>query len=157
MNEERINAIKDALRELIQIITQRDQPLDAELRAMLGQVMEHAATRIQELRQEGVPPPEVPDLTDAMPSSNISRFAYNDNNNELYVQFLGKHPNRDGPVYSYQGVPKVIFDLFRQGAIPARTKGRNRWGEWWRGKVPSIGASMFTLIKNAAYPYTRVA
>ena len=89
--------------------------------------------------------------------SNVEGFLYDFQINRMYVRFLGDYPNREGPVYAYENVPKNIFDLFRQGAIPARTKGKNRWGEWWKGKVPSLGASLYTLIKNQGYQYSRVS
>ena len=102
------------------------------------------------------PPPEIPDLETTMPSSNINSFAYNPDSEEMFVKFQGDYPLENGPVYKYGGVPKVIFDLFQRGAVPARTEGSNDWGEWWEGKVPSLGASLFTLIKNGGYPYTRL-
>ena len=66
--------------------------------------------------------------------------------------------DRDGgPIYGYDGVPKVIYDLFQSGSIPARTNGQNRWGKWWKGKVPSLGASLYTLISQGQYPYQRLS
>jgi KTSC domain len=96
-------------------------------------------------------------LPESGPSSNIESFGYDEKNGNLMVRFLGDHPNRNGPIYSYQGVPKQIFDLFRIGAVPARTDGQNEWGEWWKGKVPSLGASLHTLIKGGGYPYQRLS
>ena len=75
----------------------------------------------------------------------------------LLVRFLGDHPNRNGPVYAYGGVPREVFDMFQKGAVPARTDGQNKWGKWWKGKVPSIGASLYTLIKQRGYPYQRLS
>lgn len=103
-----------------------------------------------------VPPDEIPPLETSMPSSNVNSFSYNPDNQEMFVKFQGDYPSENGPVYKYGGVPPVIFDLFQKGAVPARTKGSNDWGEWWEGKVPSLGASLFTLIKNGGYPYERI-
>ncbi len=161
MNEQRIQQLKLALAEFINLASQEGE-ITEELELMIAQVMEHVASRIQQLRQEEqiqgatVVPPQEPDLNPAMPSSNIESFGYDDKNGRLLVRFLGKYPNRNGPIYAYGGVPKQIFDLFRQGAVPARTDGSNKWGKWWKGKVPSIGASMYTLIKNGGYPYQRL-
>jgi KTSC domain-containing protein len=161
MNEERINELKNALRQVVQLITARGQPLNEDLRALLVQVMEHVAQRIQQLRAEESPveglQPQQEELQQSMPSSNISRFKYDPENEKLFVQFLGKHPDPNGPIYSYEGVPQQIFELFQKGAVPARTNGKNKWGSWWKGKVPSMGASMYTLLKSAAYPYQRLS
>lgn len=159
MNEEKIQQLKDAVREIVGMITQRGQPLSPEIKQMLMQVMEHVAGRIQELRSTEEAPPVAPQgpIEPAGPSSNVECFAYDPKTNKLMVRFLGEHPNRNGPIYAYEGVPPVIFDLLRKGAVPARTDGKNKWGKWWKGKVPSLGASMFTLIKNGGYNYQRVA
>jgi hypothetical protein len=156
MNEQRIEELKEVMRTLMESIIQRGQPLTDELRDMLLQVIEHVGQRIMELRTPSIPEKQ-PELQQAMPSSNIDAFAYDDKNGKMLVRFLGKYPNRQGPIYSYEGIPKVIFDLFRKGAIPARTDGKNKWGSWWKGKVPSIGASMYSLIKNGAYPYQKLS
>ncbi len=157
MNEERIEELKNALREVVQLITQREGPMPEDLKALLVQVMEHVAQRIQELRAEEVPVAPVPELEQSMPSSNISKFRYDPDEQKLFVQFLGKYPNPNGSVYSYSGVPPQIYELFRRGAVPARTKGSNRWGKWFVGKHPSMGASMYTLLKTASYPYQRLS
>jgi hypothetical protein len=156
MNEQAIQDLKAALQEIMQLITARGQ-LSEEMKGMLAQVMEHVAGRIQELRAEGVPAtPSEPPLNKEGPSSNVHSFGYDPENGKLMVKFQGKYPQENGPVYSYGGVPQVIFELFRKGAVPARTDGQNKWGKWWKGKVPSLGASLYTLIKNGGYPYQRV-
>ena len=132
--------------------------INVESQQALGQMLQNI---LQIIQQQGQQEPQVPaqqqPLTEAMPSSNISEFAYDDKNNQLLVRFLGKYPNRQGPLYSYSGVPRVIFDLFQKGAVPARTNGKNAWGRWFKGKNPSMGSSMYTLIKQAGYPYKKVA
>lgn len=184
--EEKINAIKDALREVMQLLVQRGQPISPEIKTTLAQVMEYAAQRIQQLRQEEqtgqpsletaeieqaqvaeeVSPPQdeaiptggpTPTLEKGIPSSNIHSFAYNDKNGKLYVKFQGEYPQENGSVYEYSGVPINIFNMFRKGAIPARTDGKNKWGKWWKGKVPSMGASLYTLIKEQGFPYKKVS
>jgi hypothetical protein len=125
------------------------------------QVMEHVASRMQELRAEEEAPPAAAQAAEqiepGMASSNVEGFAYDPKTNRMMVRFLGKHPNRNGPIYAYENVPPVIFELFRKGAVPARTDGQNKWGKWWKGKTPSMGASLFTLIKNGGYSYQRLA
>lgn len=156
--------LEDLLSQLlrgIQDVIQSGEILTDEFQGVLAQELDYLTTRIDELRgsTDQIPPipPAEPDLNPAMPSSNIGAFGYDEENGRLLVQFLGKHPDRNGPIYAYGGVPKQIFDLFQKGAIPARTNGRNRWGKWWKGKVPSMGASMYTLIKEAGYPYERLS
>ena len=156
--------LEDLLSQLlrgIQDVIQSGEILTDEFQGVLAQELDYLTTRIDELRgsldQSPPIPPEEPDLNPSMPSSNISQFGYDEKNGRLLVQFLGKHPDRNGPVYAYGGVPRQIFDLFQKGAVPARTNGQNRWGKWWRGKVPSMGASMYTLIKEAGYPYERLS
>lgn len=125
-------------------------------------LLERLLSRIDQIEQqepvEGMPPqePRDPLMAQAMPSSNIESFGYDEKNGRLLVRFLGQYPNRRGPIYAYQGVPRQIVDLFIRGAVPARTDGRNKWGRWWKGKVPSMGASMYTLIKGGNYPYQRL-
>lgn len=164
MNEQRIEELKNALRQILTMVTERDQ-ISQELRQLISQVTEHVATRIQQLRQdeqeqvEGMPPnipPEDPQLNPSMPSSNINSFGYDEDTGRLLVKFQGDYPQENGPIYAYGGVPKQIFDLFRRGAVPARTHGQNRWGRWWEGKVPSMGASLYTLIREGGYPYQRL-
>lgn len=90
-------------------------------------------------------------------SSNVYGFAYNPRNQQLFIKFNGKDNRENGPIYEYEGVPGQIFNLFKKGAIPAKTDGSNQFGVWWRGKRPSLGASMFELIKKGAFPYQKVA
>ena len=101
--------------------------------------------------------PTSPKVPSGMPSSNVAGMQYDDKSQNLWVQFLGKYPNRSGPVYQYGHVPKVIAELLQSGAIPARTDGKNKWGQWWKGKVPSAGASVYTLLKNQSYPYQKLS
>lgn len=157
MNEQAIEDIKNAVRELVRLLADRGQPLSEELKLHLAQVIEYAGDRIQALRNAPIEP-TVPDVSSAeIPSSNVEGFGWDDKTGQLLVRFLGKYPDRKGSVYSYSGVPKEIFDLFRKGAVPARTDGKNAWGKWWKGKVPSLGASLYTLIKNGPYQYAKLA
>lgn len=196
MQEKQIEDIKNALREMIQLLTQRGEPLSDELKAKVAQVMEHAANRITQLRQEqqtetGQQPPNEPlqqptgapqapiqpiqesnaptpstpvtaptPPTEELPgapyaSSNINAFQYDYKTGKLVVRFQGKDVADNGPIYSYEGVPKFIYDIFRQGAVAPKTSGSNRWHTWKRGVTPSHGAAMYHLIRDR-YPYQRV-
>jgi len=84
-------------------------------------------------------------------SSNIFGYQYDPGSKKLWVKFQG-----DG-VYEYDGVPPQAYQVFANGAVPAKTSGRNTYGEWWQGKNPSLGAAFFEMIKSKGYPYQRVA
>lgn len=162
--EDEIEGLKDALRGVMEMLIEREAPIPPDLKEMLFRVMEHTASRIEELRAQeesigsgNFPPIEPPIEPAPHASSNINSFGYDEDTGELLVKFQGDYPQQNGPIYKYGGVPKVIFDLFQKGAVPARTDGKNKWGKWWRGKVPSLGASMYTLIKQAGYPYQKIS
>ncbi len=146
--------------QLIAYIEANANSLNQETQQALAVLLQDVFQLINEQQPvEGLAPnaQQQPELNESGPSSNIESFGYDEKNGNLMVRFLGDHPNRNGPVYSYQGVPKQIYDLFRVGAVPARSDGRNAWGTWWRGKVPSLGASLYTLIRGGNYPYQRVS
>lgn len=83
-------------------------------------------------------------------SSNIYGFRYDPKSGRLLVRF------NSGSIYRYDGIPKGVYQIFEQGAIPARTNGQNRWGRWWQGKIPSLGAAFYQLIRQGGYPYQRL-
>ena len=187
MNEQAVNQIKDALREMMALLVQRGEPLSDELKAKLAQVMEHAANRIQQLREQGeqelepetiedeqsqvseefgpseppAQPPSggpIPELEPAPhESSNINAFRYDPKSQRLYVKFQGKYPAQNGPVYKYEGVPNFIYDVFSRGSVAPKTSGRNAWHTWKEGIAPSHGASMYALIRKGGYPYQRLS
>lgn len=106
------------------------------------------------LRQEPlVAAGKTPEGLDATPmqSSNVEGFKYDRNNKKLLVKF------HEGGIYRYDGVPEQIAKAFMTGSARAKTKGRNRYGAWWIGKTPSIGASLAEHIKRAGYAYQRLA
>lgn len=163
--EEEIGILQSLVDELlrgIQEVLQSGEILSDEFQRMLAQELEFATNRIDQLRIENpiddfTPPPQEPNLNKGMDSSNIHSFGYDPENQRLLVKFQGQYPQENGPIYGYGGVPEVIFDLFKKGAIPARTNGQNKWGKWFKGKVPSLGASLYTLIKEGGYPYQRLS
>lgn len=151
--------LQEILREFLQainIVVQSGEVLSDEFQGQIAQTLELLMNAIEELSRGGPGLAPEPPIEPGMPSSNVEGFGYDEKNGRLLVRFLGQHPNRNGPIYAYEGVPKVIFDLFQKGAVPARTDGKNRWGKWWKGKVPSLGASLYTLIKQNQYPYRRL-
>lgn len=152
-----MNELRQAIATVLDLASQMIDELDDEMMLALAELINAATERLTQLEQEppiGGPPQP---LTPAMPSSNVEGFAYDDKNERLLVRFLGKYPNRNGPIYGYSGVPRNIFEIFKNGAIPAKTDGKNKWGQWWRGKYPSIGAAMYHLIRAGQYPYQRLS
>lgn len=155
-----LQELEELLRELLEaleFIMQSGEELNDELQGEIARTLEKLYDKIEQLRGESPTVSPVPQMTPSMPSSNVEGFSYDDENNRLYVRFLGDYPNRNGPIYSYENVPPVIFELFKRGSVPARTDGKNKWGTWWKGKVPSIGASVYGLLKLGGFPYAKVA
>jgi len=114
--------------------------------AALSQVLE----RLSEMMPQGQRP--VADGFEQAPlnSSNIFGFQYDPRSRRLQVRF------QSGAIYGYQNVPRQIFQIFAHGAVPAKTNGRNRFGRWWMGKNPSLGAAFYELIRQGNYPYQRL-
>jgi len=84
-------------------------------------------------------------------SSTVYGFKYSPRNKRLFVKFQG-----DG-VYKYDNVPSNIARLFMDGASRAKTTGSNRYGSWWQGKKPSLGAALNQHIKNLGFPYQKIS
>lgn len=84
-------------------------------------------------------------------SSNVYGFQYDPRTQQLKVRF------QEGGVYEYDDVEPIIFKIFKDGAIPAKTTGQNRFGFWFRHKKPSLGASFYELIRKGGYNYRKVA
>jgi hypothetical protein len=165
---ELLNRLLDELLAGIQEILLSGERISDELQGMIAEEMEITLQRIEQLREEEsdvdritggqtIREPPINPPPGGLTSSNVNSFGYDDKTGRLLVKFQGDYPQQNGPVYAYGGVPKQIFDLFKTGAVPARTDGKNKWGRWFRGKVPSLGASLFTLIKNGGYSYTRLS
>jgi len=103
-----------------------------------------------------VSPPGIPITQDGiqssdLESSNIWGYKYNPRNRRLLVRF------NSGSIYGYDNVPQGIFDIFKQGAVPAKTNGQNQFGKWWQGKQPSLGAAFYQMVRMGGYPYQRLS
>lgn len=83
-------------------------------------------------------------------SSNIYGFQYDPRTGDMKVRF------QSGSIYGYKGIPKQIFKIFSNGAVPAKTSGQNEHGRWWVGKNPSLGAAFSALIRQGGYQYERL-
>ncbi len=131
--------------------TYPDPELNAILRnpAQLRRLLEELQQRhpIEDLTKEnadGIP-------HGPLQSSNIYGFRYDPQSGRLMVRF------NSGSVYGYDGVPPGIFKVFQQGAVPAKTSGKNSFGQWWRGKLPSAGAAFAEMIKKGGFPYQKIS
>lgn len=151
-----VQELRQLLQELLLVLGQVNASGEVLSDEFQGQIAQTLQLLVDRINQGEITPQPIPQMDQAMPSSNVNGYKYDPARRRLYVQFLGKHPNRNGPVYSYQNVPPVIYELFRMGSAAARTEGRNRWGNWWRGKSPSMGASVYTLLRLAGFPYQRL-
>lgn len=157
-----MNQLKEAIAVVLDLASSMIDELDDDIMLALAELITAATERLDAMEQN--PEGEMPNqnqsnnirMDRSMPSSNVHSFGYDDKTGRLLVKFQGDYPDQNGPVYGYEGVPKNIYNLFQAGAIPARTNGQNKWGKWWKGKVPSLGASLYTLIKNGGYPYQRL-
>lgn len=83
-------------------------------------------------------------------SSNIWGTAYDRRTGKMRVRFQG------GAEYEYDGVPANIYKAFASGSASAKTQGQNRYGRWWVGKNPSLGAAMNQYIKAGKFPYRKI-
>lgn len=163
-----MNEWRDALRELLQAVANRIQsgnPLPRELKIALAQLMERVAERIDQEGMQGQGGPQIPPIPNEQPqlepgpfpSSNVNAFRYDPTTGTLLVKFHGRETADSGPTYRYENVPRNIYDVFSQGRVAPRTSGQNRYHRWVRGVTPSLGASLYALIREGGYPYQRVA
>ena len=127
------------------------------LASLMSQVMEVIESQVQGENAEQ----EVPNITPSIEpaghvSAQINGFNYDPNTQQLNVKFQGDFPQENGAIYSYEKVPKYIFDLFARGAVAPKTTGSNAWHAWKKGLAPSLGASMNALIKGGGYKYEKI-
>lgn len=79
----------------------------------------------------------------ALPSSNIYRLGYNPETEEMLADF------NSGARYKAEGVSQDRFDNLVAGRAVCKTKGANRYGSWFIGKSPSLGAAYWKYIRRA--------
>jgi hypothetical protein len=83
-------------------------------------------------------------------SSNVWGTAYNEKNGRMRVRF------QNGSEYEYDGVPAAIYRAISQGNASAKTSGKNKFGQWWVGKNPSLGAALSQYVKSAGFNYRKL-
>jgi hypothetical protein len=126
----------------------RNQP--QALMKMIEQLSQSNPKGQQQTSSEGA-------VSSDIPSSNVWGFNYDPRSKRLLVKFNGKTERAGGPTYAYEGVPPLIANMFMHGMASAKTDGSNRWGRWWKSKMPSMGSAMNQLIKASGFPYMRIA
>jgi hypothetical protein len=157
--------LEELLAELVQAVTQvmqSGEELSDEFQGLLAETLNNLVTRIDELRNQqtntGAQAPITPPLEPGpYPSSNVNAFKYDPRNGTLFVKFHGKDSADSGPVYKYDGVPRNIYDVFSKGRVAPKTSGQNQYHRWIRGITPSLGASLYALIRNGGFPYQRMS
>lgn len=114
---------------------------------------------VTEATSMGVSPPGESDGIQGsqIRSSNVFGTSYDPQQQKLLVKFNGKNTREGGPLYEYDGVSPQMAGVIENGLIPAKTNGRNKFGSWWQGKTPSLGASVNEMLKNSGIPYRKVS
>jgi hypothetical protein len=82
-------------------------------------------------------------------SSNIDRIMYDDETRELVIKF------NSGDYYTYFDVDFTEFVGVFEGAGICRTSGSNRYGTWFVGKFPSVGAAVYDILVQSGKSYSR--
>lgn len=82
-------------------------------------------------------------------SSNVDRLMYNDENRELVIKF------NDGAYYTYYDIDFTDFVSVFEGYGICKTTGSNRYGTWYIGKFPSVGAAVYDILVKSGKKYSR--
>jgi KTSC domain len=135
MHEQKIQDIKDALREMISLLTQRGEPLSDELKVKLSQVMEHSANRITALRAEQKAEQEqqpgedktITPTTQPVPGDESLLWILSGGDPNVFVNYLRTYPG--GNFQALLGNPSALNNLIvrlqktmPQG-VPGQTNG----------------------------------
>jgi hypothetical protein len=169
MNEDRINQIKDSIRELMREIVSRGKPLSSEVKLKLRQVLEHASNRIQQLRQEEmetqVPTEQVPTEQVPMPIGADLLWNLSKGNPDVFVSYLRTVPDPSlnqlllNPAQLYKTINQ-LQQKFPQAA-PQQVEGINKadlnssniWGFKYN---PKNGRLFVRFQKGPIYEYEGV-
>jgi hypothetical protein len=84
---------------------------------------------------------------DNIRSSNVRKIMYNDETKEMFIQF------QDKSIYTYFDVSFQLFLDVSGGKATCITSGENKYGSWFVGKTPSVGAAVhrYLVKKNVKY------
>ncbi len=132
MNEEKIQQIKDSIRQLMQMITARGQPLSEEVKAGLAKVLDHARTRIEQLRQQESEggqeePIQGAPIEPPMPIGTELLWHLANGNPEAFVGYLRTVPDSsmNGLLYQPELLKSIVDRLTKQfpKAAPESSQG----------------------------------
>ncbi len=152
-----MDEVIDLLQQLMQQAGELADELSDEEMAEILRIFQEAIELIEAGNAQAISaqgPSEIP--SGPFESSNVNGFKYDPDTGELQVQFHGPYPQAEGDIYSYEGVPKYIYDVFSRGAVGPKTSGKNRYHEWNKGVTPSLGAALNALIKAGGFPYKKL-
>lgn len=82
-------------------------------------------------------------------SSNVDKILYNDETREMVIRF------NNGVYYTYYDIDFEQFQEIFSGNGICRTEGESRWGAWWVGKTPSVGAAVYERLVRTRARYSR--
>ncbi len=95
------------------------------------------------------------DLAKALKSSTIRKMNYDPEKQEMETIF------NSGDKFRYYDFDQSSWDELSAKATPAKTSGKNKFGVWWAGKNPSLGATFNKIIQpskrgNGPFRYEKV-
>lgn len=123
-----------------------------ETQALLANptLLSQTISQLSQMMPQGTPPFINGIQHSDLNSSNVWGTAYDQKTGKMRVRFQG------GSEYEYDGIPANIYRAFAKGNASAKTKGKNRHGEWWPNKNPSLGAALNQYIKAGGFPYRKL-
>jgi len=86
---------------------------------------------------------------DNIQSSNVKKIMYNDETKEMFIQF------QDKSIYTYFGVDFNLFLDVSGGKATCITSGENKYGKWFVGKTPSVGAAVHKFLIKKGIKYQK--
>ena len=93
----------------------------------------------------------------AMKSSNIAGATYDSDTQKLRVIFAPKEKRKGGTVYEYENVDQETWKDMAAGNATPVTEGSSKFGIWFHGKDPSVGAAFAKKIRKnkEKFPYDK--
>ncbi len=121
MNEQKIEQIKDTIRQIMKMVIERDEPISDEIKQKLTQVVQHLTSRIAQLRQEeGQESQEEPisaaPIEPPMPIGTELLWNMANGNPEAFVSYLRTVPDSsmNGLLYQPELLKSIIERLTKQ-------------------------------------------
>lgn len=152
-----IDNIKNSIRQLMQMLVQRGEPLSDELKSMLAQVINHASNRIEQVR--GKPP------TEETPQGADLLWQISGSNPSVFARYMSQVP--DPALNNFARNPAMMRNLIErfsqeqppqspiqvQGIEKAPLNSSNIWGFNYD---PKSGKLLVRFQKGSVYEYEGV-